>query len=318
MDHFGEMRGMSRGHLDIVIMEDRTGTIRQVRLPRRLIGLAVGLGCALTVILAIVTGAVLLGAKVGYDAHRLDGERAVLLAELHESRERVDQLGADLERMVRDGAGVRRAAGLDPLHPEVLEVGVGGPGSRGPEGHPLWEVNRELADVTFSTDYDLGAIERRIRLHRESILEAGDSLRTHRDVLLATPSLLPATGWISSSFSRSRLHPIHGRAMPHTGVDIAAPTGTAIRAAAKGRVIRAGRWAGYGLVVEIDHGRGYRTLYAHASELLVQRGAEVERGDLIARVGSTGTATAPHLHYEVVFNGRALNPMNYVVGNFAP
>jgi murein DD-endopeptidase MepM/ murein hydrolase activator NlpD len=309
---------MREDRWNIVVMADEAGPIRQIRVPGVLLRLVLGGGMFLVMALALLAGGVLFQAKRGLDARVLERDRDALLAQLGETRERVDRMGEDLERLVGEGSMLRRAAGLDPLHPEVLEVGVGGPGSRGLDEHPLWGSNREVAAFTFATDFDLGALERRAQLHRESILEAGDSLRTHRDVLLATPSLLPSGGWISSSFSRSRLHPIHGRAMPHTGVDIAAPKGTGIRAAAEGTVARAGRWAGYGLVVEIDHGRGYRTLYAHASELLVRVGDEVGRGDLIARVGSTGTATAPHLHYEVIFNGRAQNPMDYVVGNFAP
>jgi murein DD-endopeptidase MepM/ murein hydrolase activator NlpD len=309
---------MRQDRWKIVVMADEAGPIRQLGVPGAWLRLALGGGVFLAMTALLVAGAILFQAKRGMDARVLERDRDGLLTQLDEARDQVARLGADLERLVGEGSRLRRAAGLDPLHPEVLEVGVGGPGSRSLDEHPLWESNRELAAFTFATDYDLSAIERRARLHRESILEAGDSMRTQRDVLLATPSLLPAAGWISSSFSRSRLHPIHGRAMPHTGVDVAAPRGTGIRAAAMGRVARAGRWAGYGLVVEIDHGRGYRTLYAHASEILVRVGDEVERGDLIARVGSTGTATAPHLHYEVVFNGRAQNPMNYVVGAFAP
>lgn len=309
---------MHRRQWNILVMADKAGPIRQLRVPGRVFRLVMGGAVFLAMASVLLVSGVLFQAKRGLDARTLEKDRAVLLAQLADARERVDLLGTDLERLVGEGSRLRRAAGLDPLHPEVLEVGVGGPGSRGLDEHPLWSSNRELASSTFATDYDLAALERRARLHRESIIEAGDSLRTHRDVLLATPSLLPTRGWISSSFSRSRLHPVHGRALPHTGVDIAAPTGTAILAAAKGRVTRAGRWSGYGLVVEIDHGRGFRTLYAHASELLVRPGDEVDRGDLIARVGSTGTATAPHLHYEVVQNGRALNPMNFVVGAFAP
>jgi murein DD-endopeptidase MepM/ murein hydrolase activator NlpD len=309
---------MREDRWNIVVMADEAGPIRQLRVPGVILRLVLGGGVFLVMALALLAGGILFQAKRGLDARMAERERDALLAQLDQARDGVDRLAEDLERLVGEGSRLRRAAGLDPLHPEVLEVGVGGPGSRGLEEHPLWDSNRDLAAFTFATDYDLSALERRARLHLESILEAGDSIRTHRDVLLATPSLLPSAGWISSSFSRSRLHPIHGRAMPHTGVDIAAPTGTGIRAAAQGRVTRAGRWAGYGLVVEIDHGRGYRTLYAHASEVLVRAGDEVERGHLIARVGSTGTATAPHLHYEVIFDGRAQNPLNYVVGNFAP
>jgi murein DD-endopeptidase MepM/ murein hydrolase activator NlpD len=84
-------------------------------------------------------------------------------------------------------------------------------------------------------------------------------------------------------------------------------------AAAKGRVIQAGWVAGYGLTVEIDHGFGITTLYGHASRVIVQKGQEVLRGDMIARVGSTGISTSSHLHYEVRVNGVAQDPATYIL-----
>jgi murein DD-endopeptidase MepM/ murein hydrolase activator NlpD len=114
------------------------------------------------------------------------------------------------------------------------------------------------------------------------------------------------------------MHPIHNRPLPHEGVDIAAPKGTPIFAAAKGRVVKAGWTVGYGLTVEIDHGFGYTTLYGHASKLLVRRGQLVTRGDVIGQVGSTGIATSAHLHYEVSLNGIAQNPTNFILPDVVP
>ena len=105
--------------------------------------------------------------------------------------------------------------------------------------------------------------------------------------------------------------------MPHLGIDISAPAGTPIVAAAKGRVTRS-RWVvGYGLTVEIDHGFGFTTLYSHASELVVQAGENVTRGQVIAKVGSTGTATAPNLHYEVKVDGIAQDPYRFILPNLS-
>jgi murein DD-endopeptidase MepM/ murein hydrolase activator NlpD len=106
------------------------------------------------------------------------------------------------------------------------------------------------------------------------------------------------------------VHPIHNQVLPHEGIDVSAPMGTPILAAAKGRVAFAGQRDGYGLVVEIDHGFGYVTLYGHASRALVTRGQQVARGDLIAQVGRSGIATSPHLHYEVRVNDRPVNPLS--------
>jgi murein DD-endopeptidase MepM/ murein hydrolase activator NlpD len=122
------------------------------------------------------------------------------------------------------------------------------------------------------------------------------------------PFLQPVSGSIVSGFGYRR-HPILGGVRFHYGVDIAAPFGTTIRAAADGVVVFAGWRRAYGNTVIIDHGNGLATLYAHCSELLVSEGAVVRQGQPIARVGSTGLATGPHLHFEVRRYGEPVNPL---------
>lgn len=263
--------------------------------------------------LVAMTALFLVKAPPTYQNHQLQKENALLLEELRTLRDQVSGLEEGLAELSEKDAELRILAGLDVIDAEVLQVGVGGPGSPSLEGQPLFEVNPEIGSEAFAAAYDLHALERRARLLRESLEEASDSLIAHRDLLESTPSILPAQGRLTSTFTNARLHPIHNQELPHEGIDISAPRGTPIMSAAKGRVSYAGRRAGYGLVVEIDHGYGYRTLYAHASELLVRNGQEVRRGDVIARVGSTGLATSPHLHYEVHVNGRAVNPSNYII-----
>lgn len=249
---------------------------------------------------------------------RLQHSNELLSNQLTGIQGRVAGLETDLGSLADRDAELRVLAGLDVIDREVLEVGIGGPGSPTLEENPLYEVDPLAASQTFAVSYDLNALERRSRLLRESIMEAGDSLAAHRDLLEATPSILPAAGYLSSGFSSARLHPIHNEELPHEGVDIAAPRGTPILAAAKGRVTEAGRESGYGLTVEIDHGYGYSTLYGHASQVLVRPGQQVERGDVIGLVGSTGLSTGPHLHYEVRVAGRAVDPMNYVLTGGVP
>jgi murein DD-endopeptidase MepM/ murein hydrolase activator NlpD len=126
---------------------------------------------------------------------------------------------------------------------------------------------------------------------------------------------LPVDGQITSTFG-SRRDPFQGTLRRHNGVDIAAPSGTPIQAAAAGTVIFAGRRGGYGNLVEIDHPDGRRTRYAHAAEILVARGQEVAEGQTIATVGSTGRSTGPHLHFEVTENGTRVNPMDILAKDF--
>ena len=121
----------------------------------------------------------------------------------------------------------------------------------------------------------------------------------------------PAEGEITSPFGW-RVHPIVGTQRLHTGIDIGADYGDAIRAADGGVVIHADWMGGYGNAVIIDHGNGISTLYAHNSQLLVDEGQTVAKGQTVARCGSTGYSTGPHLHFEVRQNGSPVNPLNYL------
>jgi murein DD-endopeptidase MepM/ murein hydrolase activator NlpD len=251
-------------------------------------------------------------------AHNLEIRNQALADELSEFRGRVGLLEESLEGLAEQDARMRTLAGLEAIDPEVMQVGVGGPGLGSMESYPLWSVDSTATKTAFALSYDLNALERRARLLSLSLGETTDSLQAHRDLMESTPSILPTSGWTSSSFSQSRMHPVHNRPLPHPGMDIAANKGTPIFAAAKGRVLRSGWVVGYGMTVEIDHGFGYTTLYGHASKLLVTRGQLVRRGDVIAHVGRTGTATSTHLHYEVSVNGIPQNPANFILPESVP
>lgn len=130
--------------------------------------------------------------------------------------------------------------------------------------------------------------------------------------VLALPAVRPATPLHFASRFGVRADPFNGRAAMHTGVDIKGQRGQPIRAAAQGRVIRAGWWSGYGKVVVLSHGHGLETRYGHLSAIDVRPGALVKAGELVGRMGSTGRSTGNHLHFEVRINGRALNPRPFL------
>lgn len=124
---------------------------------------------------------------------------------------------------------------------------------------------------------------------------------------------LPVFGTITSRFSRSRWHPILRIFRPHKGVDVAAPYGSNITAPAAGRVTFVGRKLGDGLMVELDHGAGVQSIYAHCSAVKVRVGDFVSFGDVIALVGSSGLSTAPHVHFEVKVRGEPVDPLKYLI-----
>ena len=134
----------------------------------------------------------------------------------------------------------------------------------------------------------------------------------HANAWASIPGRAPIDGARFSSSFGNRMDPFNSHLGFHSGIDLAAPNGTPILATAGGRVIYAGEKSGYGQVVEIDHGNGLVTRYAHASRLAVREGELVLPRQHIADVGSTGRSTGPHLHMEVLENGSPINPAGYM------
>ncbi len=301
-----------------LVVRDEDTPVRQYSVATRTFKVLGGLGVLFSLMLAVFGISAALDATARIQNRRLEARNEALTAELAQFRDRVGKLESTLDQLADKDARIRTLAGLEAIDPEVMEVGVGGPGLGAPESYPLWSVDSTVSKDAFALSYDLNALERRASLLSASLEEATDSMEAHRDLLESTPSILPTAGWMTSSFSKSRMHPIHNRPLPHAGVDISAPKGTPIFAAAKGRVVEAGWSAGYGLTILVDHGYGYTTLYGHCSKILVQPGQQVKRGDVLGQVGATGIATSPHLHYEVRINGVLQNPANYILPDWIP
>jgi murein DD-endopeptidase MepM/ murein hydrolase activator NlpD len=147
----------------------------------------------------------------------------------------------------------------------------------------------------------------------QSFRAVSDTLTRNLERIANTPSIMPTSGWLSSHFSASRLHPILHENRPHEGIDVSAPRNAPIIAPANGRVRNVGFESGYGNTFEIDHGNGIVTKYAHCSRIVVRNGQIVARSQLIATVGNTGLTIGPHLHYEVHVNGKPVDPLRYVL-----
>ena len=160
------------------------------------------------------------------------------------------------------------------------------------------EYERQLQDLERDSD--------RVTEMLQALEDEIEAYRRQGELAFIWP--LNPRGWVSSPFGM-RYHPILRQHRIHTGVDIAAPTGTAILASEEGIVVHAGWYGGYGLTVIISHGNQVSTLYAHASQVNVSAGQVVSRGQLIARVGSTGWSTGPHLHFEIRLNGEPVDPL---------
>ena len=302
---------MAERRWTLLIVPDGTDSPRSIsvseRALRRLAPVAGGLG--LFCLISIGWTISQLSTKAG--RHGIHSEQ--LHEELADLRTRLNVLQDTIARIGERDEKLRLLAGLDSVGTEVRQAGIGGPGTPTLEQDPLYRANPELGRLAFGARSDIDGLIRRANVLAASFAEINDTLARHVDRLERTPSIMPTAGWLSSSFARNRFHPILHVRRPHQGIDVSAPMGSPIVAPAAGRVMRVAKERGYGNVLEIDHGNGVVTKYAHTQKILVKRGERVTRGQVVAKVGNSGLSSGPHLHYEIHVNGRAVDPLTYVL-----
>jgi murein DD-endopeptidase MepM/ murein hydrolase activator NlpD len=190
-------------------------------------------------------------------------------------------------------------------------VGVGGTGIV--TSQLLTAVSPSDRERLASARRDIDKLLRQARLQKADYAGIIEELEDANEKVRTTPSLRPVSvGFVSSRFGW-RMDPMSGRRTMHRGVDFSARLGTPVYATADGVVTFSGVWRTYGNVVEISHGSGFVTRFAHMQRRLVQKGQRVTRGDVIGRVGSTGRSTFSHLHYEIEQGGERVDPMRFVL-----
>lgn len=216
---------------------------------------------------------------------------------------RLGEMQAQLLRLDSMGERLAAVAGIKPQELRLLENGRDGRGGPLIEPQPLSPDN--LRDALDTLSRRLEAKSDAMSLLEMHMLE--DRVRKSR-----LPTSLPVdTAWNASSFG-VRLDPFTGEKAMHEGVDFIADVGTPVRAAAAGVVVNVEKHPGYGNMIDIDHGDDLVTRYAHCSKVLVQQGALIKRGQVVAEVGSTGRSTGPHLHFEVRVKGVAHDPNRFL------
>ena len=173
-------------------------------------------------------------------------------------------------------------------------------------------LDKERNRLVSRLHYDLLDLRQEFSQREKNLKELQEFLQAQKSFLLATPSLWPIFGRISSGFGDNRLFPSSGGTRPHKGIDISAPSGTMVLAPADGVVNFAGRESEYGRLICLDHGQGYATMFGHLQDLFVKTGEKVKKGQAIGTVGMSGNSTGPHLHYEVRIYGNPVNPARYL------
>jgi murein DD-endopeptidase MepM/ murein hydrolase activator NlpD len=285
-------------------------SVRQFMVPRMLfyaIAGAVFMGLGL---IAFFGSQYLTAAAEGRQALAVRGENVQLRENLRELRTLIDAYAGEQQAGLGVQQKLRQVANLAELDPEVLMAGVGGPA-------PLQTGTEAMSDETRAeveaAARDLGQLLRQAKMQRDSYSEILTVLEGRRSALDRTPSVRPLSHCTITSRYGRRLDPFTGQPASHRGVDFAAAPGAPIRSTADGVVVGSSRYGGYGLMVEVDHGNGLVTRYAHCSAITVKSGQSVKRGQIIARVGSSGRASGTHVHYEVLRGGLQIDPMEFVL-----
>ncbi|PLW92136.1 MAG: peptidase M23 [Marinilabiliales bacterium] len=214
----------------------------------------------------------------------------------------------------KDDRTYRTIFGMDPVDEELRNAGVGGNDQY--EMFDVVENGKVLREASEKLDF----ISRQIVVQSQSFNELMVMVADKEKMLASIPSIMPVDKnkiRFSSGFGWRRNPFTHSGSQFHPGIDLAGPIGTPIYATGDGEVIDPfGSMTGYGIVIVIDHGYGFETLYAHLSKKLVKPGDKVKRGQIIGYLGNTGPSTGPHLHYEVHRNGNKVNPINYIYSGF--
>ncbi|HET7457593.1 MAG TPA: M23 family metallopeptidase, partial [Gemmatimonadaceae bacterium] len=282
---------------------------REVRVSeRRLRRLATG---AATALLFVVVGG---GLAVGRVFASASDVRIASMAAWGQTREAaalrqsLDALRDTLAALGRRDRQLRLAAGLPSGDSSAL----------GEPPRPARGLGSSLEPDMTGTRADVDSLIRSANLLAAGFDTVTSAINRNADKMASTPSIMPTAGWLTSQFSRSRFHPILHMSRPHEGIDVAAPMGAPVVAPAAGRVVFAGVEHGYGNVLQIDHGNGIVTKFAHLSRIGVRNGDRVTRGQTVAAVGNTGLSTGPHLHYEIHVNGRVVDPLTYVIPGAIP
>jgi septal ring factor EnvC (AmiA/AmiB activator) len=278
----------------VMIVPDEGAKVRKLRLPRWVLNLVLSGGLLLFGVFAFLIYSHL---ETNFDQSELQRLRV----ENGQQRQNLQRLAADLDDL-RQGmifvaeteARVRQLADLDES-PQAIPVAMG--------GMPDTDTGADINDIQKR----INQLQLAIDLRRQSQENVRNLLNDQVSLGRATPRGWPTKGWLTSYFGM-RKSPCTGNMAMHEGLDIAANIGTPVSVTADGIVALVEYSPTYGKTIVIDHGYGYRTLYAHNSRILVKSGQRVSRGDLISKVGNTGRSTGSHLHYEIQLNGVPIDP----------
>jgi murein DD-endopeptidase MepM/ murein hydrolase activator NlpD len=290
----------------LMIAPGASGVTRQWRVSK---GTLYILGTAVAVVgLAnLFFGASYLEKKISEDEYnRLRTENAELTQRYERMRWELSDMSERYDDLVNKEIAIRQMFDLPEIDPEQRLLGVGGPEAGAPE------IDSRVDELAYQSAVELDRLNRLARFEVDKFDEVLEGLSEKKRKLDHMPTIMPTEGWLSRGFGM-KPNPFTGTSQMHRGLDLANHRGTKVIATGDGKIKSARRNGGMGKMVEINHGFGYVTRYGHLDKIMVKPGQKVKRGDVIGLMGSTGYSTGPHLHYEVVKNGKSQNPFNHII-----
>ena len=237
---------------------------------------------------------------------RLQDENVALADKFENLRWSLSETESRYNDLIQKEIALRTIFDLPQVNPDERKLGIGGPVP------PVVASMSESEKTALTTEAEIDHLLRLSSFELEKYAEVENSMVELKDRLDHTPSIWPTRGWFASGYGM-RSDPFTGYRQFHRGIDIANHQGTPVVAPASGVIKEIGTFGRMGKMLVIDHGFGYITRFGHLAQVKVQRGQKVERGEMIASMGSSGRTTGPHLHYEVWRNGKPLNPMNFIL-----
>lgn len=244
------------------------------------------------------------------ELERLRVENQRLKDKYEQMRWNLNEVSERYAELVQKEIKIRTIFDLPEIDLEERQLGIGGPDALNVSD--LSELERDAV----ATEVEVDRLLRLSRFEIEKYGEVEQALYNVKDRLNHTPSIWPTRGWVSRGFGM-KYDPFTGYKQMHRGMDIASRTGTPIIATADGKVVQTSTDNMMGKYIVVDHGYGFRTRYGHLSQFKVKVGQKVSRGEVIALMGSTGYSTGPHLHYEIIRNGKFLNPTGFILNDMS-
>lgn len=296
------------------LVSERGTGIRQWSFSRQ--RLVVLLGSAILIISGIlfVSAEFLTESLYKVKVANLKKEYSELTNTLAGLQNQMEEISSDMNNLEDQDRALRTYAGMPQIDEDVRQVGVGG--LKLAAAAESNEFFSNLEGRISAAEMDIDKLSRKVKLELKSYGDIYNRVQRNVDQLASIPSVSPVKeGYLNSRFGY-RNDPFNGRSRFHYGQDFAVNTGTDVFAPADGVVKFVGREGGFGNVLKIDHGAGYRTIYAHLKNSYVKRGQTVKRGERVARSGNSGRSAGPHLHYEIHLYGRPQNPLNYIFTGF--